>query len=48
VSFIRNGEHGLIRAALQANLSPLASGVEADVGQPFLHDPVQRQLDIAG
>jgi hypothetical protein len=48
VSFIRNGDHGLIRPALQANMSPLASRVAVDVGQPFLHGPVQCQLDIAG
>jgi hypothetical protein len=47
-SFIRNREDSLIRAALQANVRPLTSRMEVDVRQPFLHNPVQCQLDILG
>jgi hypothetical protein len=48
VSFIRNREDDLVGPALEADAGCLASGVEVDVRQSLLDNPVERQLDLAG
>jgi hypothetical protein len=48
VSFIRNRQDDLVGPALEADAGCLASGVEVDVRQSLLHNPVERQLELAG